>query len=116
MESSITLLLIDIGIYVTYALFGIAAFGAIFSAVRGFITNPGKAKMALFGILGIVAIFGVSWVLSSSTDISEYLFQKAGTSLWWSRPVGAGLISFYILFIVVIVTVVATELIRPSKK
>jgi hypothetical protein len=116
MESSTTSLLIDIGIYTTYALFGIAALGALFSAVRGFVTSPGGAKMALLGMLGIVAVFAVSWVLSSGTDMSEILFEKAKTSMWWSRPVGAGLISFYLLFAIVLVTVIATEVIRPSKK
>jgi hypothetical protein len=116
MESSTTLLLIDIGLYITYALFGVAAFGAIFSAARGFITNPGRAKMALFGMFAIIAIFAASWVLSSGTDVNEFVFEKAGTSLWWSRPVGAGLISFYLLFAIVVVAVIATELIRPSKK
>jgi len=111
-----TLLLVDIGIYVTYALFGIAALGAIFAAARGFVTNPGKMKTALFGIVGVVVVFGASWALSSGTDVSELLFEKTGTSQSWSRPVGAGLYSFYILFSCTILAVIGTEVVRPSKK
>jgi H+/Cl- antiporter ClcA len=114
--SSSTLLLIDIGIYITYALFGIAALGALFSGVRGMMTNPKNSKMALFGLVGIVVVFAISMGLSSGTDVNELLFEKTGTPISWSRWVGAGLISFYILFVCVIVTVVAAEVIKPSKK
>jgi ribose/xylose/arabinose/galactoside ABC-type transport system permease subunit len=109
-------LFIDIGMYVTYALLGVAALGAIFSAVRGFITNPKGIKSALLGLVAIAAVFGISIGLSSGTDISEVLLDKTGTPQGWVRWIGAGLFSFYILFACTVVTVIATEVIRPSKK
>ena len=113
---NLTLTLVNIGIIVTYALLGIAVFGAIGSGVRGFITSPKGGKMALFGILGIAVVILVAFGLSSSSDVSEVLLQKTETPQWWVRPVGAGLISFYILFIGVFALLIATEAMRPFKK
>jgi H+/Cl- antiporter ClcA len=107
---------IDISFYVFYVLFGIAVLGSLFSAIKGFAGKPGGLKMALLGMVGIVAVFAVSWILSSGTDVSEILFEKTGTSLWWSRPVSAALYSFYILFICTVLIVIGTELLRPSKR
>ncbi|MDR0438382.1 MAG: hypothetical protein LBH22_08820 [Bacteroidales bacterium] len=116
MSHSTVLLLINIGLIITYILFGLAVIGALIAAGKSFATSRGNSKMALLGAFGIVVIFIVSWFLSSGTDISEILFERTGTPLWWSRPVGAGLISFYILFICVVSTVIGTEIMKPFKK
>jgi Mn2+/Fe2+ NRAMP family transporter len=116
MESSTTLLLIEICIYITYDLFCVSALGELFSAVRGFITSPKGAKTALLGLVAIAIVFGISIGLSSGMDISEVLLEKTGTPQGWVRWIGAGLISFYILFACTVITVIATEVIRPSKK
>ncbi|MCL2683140.1 MAG: hypothetical protein FWE63_06640 [Bacteroidales bacterium] len=116
MSHSTVLLLVNIGLIITYILFGIAVIGALIAAGKALTTSRGSSKMTLLGALGIIVIFAVSWFLSSSTDISEILFERTGTSLWWSRPIGAGLISFYILFICVVGTVIGTEIMKPFKK
>jgi len=111
-----TLTLVSIGLIVTYVLFGIAAGGAIISGAKALMVNPKGAVMALLGLVGIVVVLGAAFVLSSGSDISEILLEKTGTAHWWVRPVGAGLIAFYILFACTITLVIATEAMRPFKK
>jgi len=109
-------LIINIGLILTYALFGLAAIGAIVSAVRSLIANPKGIKMALLGVVCIAAVVGIAFGLSSGSDISEFLLEKTGTSQWWVRPVGAGLFTFYILFAGTIILLIGTEIMRPFKK
>jgi len=116
MSHTTTLLLIDIGIYVTYALFGLALLGALIAIVRGLFANPKGMKMALVGFIGVAAVLTVAWVFSSGADISEILLEKTGTAPFWVRPVGAGLFAFYILFALTILLLIGTEIARPFKK
>ncbi|MDR1950846.1 MAG: hypothetical protein LBP96_01295 [Bacteroidales bacterium] len=114
--SSTVLTFINIGLILTYILFGIAALGAVISGVRGLMTNPKGAKTALFGVAGVAVIILISMGLSSGSDISDILLDKTGTAHWWVRPVGAGLIAFYILFFCTVALVVATEAMKPFRK
>ena len=117
MDSTTTLLLIDIGIYVTYALLGVAVLGALASTVKGIVSRPGKGLiMFAVGLIGALAVFFVAWTMSSGADISEILLEKTGTSQWWIRPVGTGMIMFYMLFACAILAVIGTEVMRPFKK
>jgi len=111
-----TLTLVNIGLIVTYVLFGTAALGALAVAAKSFITNPKGIKMAVIGLVGIIIVAAASFGLSSGSDISEVLLEKTGTSQWWVRPTGAGLIAFYILFICTVASVIVTEAMRPFKK
>jgi hypothetical protein len=114
--SSTVLTLINIGLIVTYVLFGIAALGALFSGVKGLLGNPKGIKMALFGLLGVAVVVVAAMALSSGSDISEILLEKTGTSQGWVRPIGAGLIAFYILFACTVIAVIGTEVIKPNRK
>jgi len=111
-----TLTLVNIGLIVTYVLFGVAALGAFAVAAKSLITNPKGIKMALIGLIGIAIIAVASFGLSSGSDIPEILLEKTGTSQFWVRPTGAGLIAFYILFMCTVALVIATEAMRPFKK
>ena len=110
------LILIDIGMIVTYALFGIAILGAIIAAFKGLIANPKGARTALIGLFAIVAVVGIAFVLSSGSDVSEIFLEKTETPHSWVRPIGAGLFSFYILFGCAVTTLIGTEIMRPFKK
>jgi H+/Cl- antiporter ClcA len=116
MSTTTVLLLIDIGIYITYALLGLAVLGALVAAVRGLFANPKGLKMVLVGLVGVAIVLFISWVFSSGADISEVLLDKTGTSQWWVRPVGTGLFAFYILLASTILLLIGTEVARPFKK
>ncbi|MEG1572158.1 MAG: hypothetical protein RR190_04945 [Bacteroidales bacterium] len=108
--------LINIGLYLTYALFIIAIIALLFFSIRQFFGNIAKSKETLYGIIGLVVIFVISYIAASSTNVSETLFQKVGTDYALSKLIGSGLNMFYILFVGVILTLVGSELSRPFKK
>jgi len=108
--------LIDIGFVLTYALFGFALLGAIASGVRALIANPKGAKSVLIGVVALLAVAFISFGLSSGTGVSEALLERTETAAWVVRPVGAGLISFYILLGCSFLLLAGTEIWKPFKK
>ncbi len=116
MENNFIDILINIGMFVTYALLGVAVLGLLFFAIKQTINNLGRSKTVLYGIIALVVVFALAMALSSGTDISELVFEKTGTNYGSSRIIGAGLITTYILFFGTIVVLLATEIMRPFKK
>jgi len=110
------LVLIDIGIIATYALLGIALLGALGAGVRSLIAKPQGAKGVLIGLVGIAVVIGISTGLSAGFDVNEALLERTGTAQWMVHPVGAGLISFYILLGCTFLLLIGTEIWRPFKK
>lgn len=108
--------LINIGLYVTYALLFAAILVLLFFAVKQFAGDIAKSKMTLFGLIGLIVVFGLSFLLSSSSDVSEDMFKKVGTNFGSSKLIGSGLIMSYILFALSLLSMLAVELIKPLKK
>lgn len=109
-------ILINIGLYLTYVLFAIALVALLIFSIVQFIGNIGKSKETLFGLIGLLVVFAISYIISSPTDISESLFEKVGTDYGMSKLIGSGLIAFYILFVIAIVALLVSEVTRPFKK
>ena len=135
MEYSTVLSLVNIGLIVTYVLLGIALLGAlgggiislILDIIAGGIKIAGgvvnffmeiikRSKGALIGVVGIMLVVGLAFVFSSGSDISEIVLDKTNTAQWWVRPVGTGLLTFYILLIGTVGLILTTEVLRPFKK
>lgn len=108
--------LIDIGMYIVYVLAIVAVVAAIGFSIYQFAGNIKQSKTTLFGIIGLVVIFAISYLTASGTDVSEALFEKVGTSYGSSKIIGAGMNAFYILFAITVITLIATEIARPFKK
>ena len=72
---------IDVLMYVVYALAIVALVAAVGFSIVQFGGNIKNSKYTLFGLLGLVVIFVVSYILSSGTDISPELFEKTGSDL-----------------------------------
>ncbi len=109
-------LLIDICLYVTYAMFGVALVSLIYFSLKQFISNFGQSKTALYGIGAMIVLFVLAYVLSSGTDLSQALLEKTKTTVDTSRMVGAGLIYTYLLFGGLVVTLLTVEIMKPFKK
>ena len=60
--------MVDTGLYITYVLIGICVIGILGFSVLNIAKNPGGAKSALVGIVGLIAIFGLTYALSDGTD------------------------------------------------
>jgi len=105
--------LINIGLYLSYALVlgGLAA--AILFPVMFFIKNPGKAKGALIGVGFLAVVYGLSYALAGSEVLESY--TKFGIDSGMSKLIGGSLISLYILAIFAFIVAVGAEVLRFFK-
>jgi len=111
-----TLMWIDIAIIIVYTLLGLALLGAIGAGIRSLVAKPQGAMRALIGVFGLVVVIGTAFLLATGGNVSEALLERTNTADWTVRPVGAGLISFYILFGSAFLLLIGTEIWRPFKK
>ncbi len=108
--------LINIGMFVVYALLVLGILAAVGFSIYQFAGNFKQNKTTLYGLVGLVVIFVVSYLVSSGTDISAAVFEKVGGNYESSKMIGAGMYMFYILFGVTLLTLIVTEIARPFKK
>ncbi len=89
--------LISPGLILCYVAIAVAILTSIGMPMINAIKNPQGLVKALVGIVGIVVLFGVSYVLSGS-EVSVKA-ASLGITPDSSRMIGAGLILFYIILI-----------------
>lgn len=106
---------INLGLYVTYVLIGICVLGILIFSIARIISHPGAAKAALIGIVGLIVLFGLSYALSNGDDVHT-IFSKLDVSEETSRLVGTGLLTFYLLMGVAILSIIYVEITRLFKK
>lgn len=97
--------MVDIALYLTYFLIAIAILLALFFAVKSLVQNFKSSKTSLFGILGLIIIFVVSFLLSSSEVYEKF---QVGQTL--SKAIGGALYSLYFIFILTIVVALYSEI------
>lgn len=108
--------LINIGLYVTYALAILAVVAAVVFSIYQFFGNIKQSKTTLYGLVGLVVVFLAAYFLSSGTDVSAALFDKVGANYDSSKMIGAGMNMLYIIFGLTVVALLGTEIARPFKK
>lgn len=109
-------ILINIGMYLVYALFVCGILAAVGFSIYQFIGNVKQSKTALYGILALVVIFLIAYFTASTTDVSAAVVEKAGLSHGGVKMLGAGMNVFYILVVVTLGTLVYFEVARLFKK
>ncbi|ETN94435.1 hypothetical protein SAMN04487906_3053 [Zhouia amylolytica] len=94
-SSSTIDIMINLGKYMTI----LAAIVALLFTVGNLVTHPSKLKKALISIGVFALIVVISYAVSSGTDVDLTKMAERGieTSESASKTVGAGLIAFYIL-------------------
>ncbi|MFC2123914.1 hypothetical protein ACFLU5_03800 [Bacteroidota bacterium] len=100
--------IVDIMIYVAYALMGVAVIAAI---VMPLVNSLGDPKSLLKGVIGIVfllIIYGIAYVISQGDVTSVYM--KFGVDAAMSKMVGASIISMYILVGLSVLGIVFSEI------
>ena len=109
-------ILINAGLWLTYIMVAGGALAAIVFPVIFLAKNPEKAKGALKGIGGLIAVVVISYFLASS-DIMEFPgSEKFGMTESSSKRVGMGLITFYFLALGAVAAVLYAELGKVFKK
>ena len=106
---------INIGLIVTYLLLALALVTLLFFSIKFMITSIGKSKTTLIGIAGFVGLFLVSFVFSSSTDVSLALFEKTSTDPGLSKAIGSGLIFTYLMFFAVVASLIYAAISKMLK-
>lgn len=105
--------LINIFLYLTYAL----AIGGLVLAVAFpvvfLVKNPAKAKGSLIGVGLVLVLFLVGYVLSGNEVLSYY--PKFGVDAGISKIIGGSLITLYVLAIGATVSAVVAEVLRFFK-
>jgi len=105
--------LINIGIYLTYILIAIAILALIAFPVYFMITNFGKAKSGLIGVLFLAIVFVISYLIAPADQGVLYENYKIGPGA--SKLIGGGLIITYITFFGVIVAAFYNEIAKWFK-
>jgi hypothetical protein len=106
-------LTINILLYLTYALIGIATVAAIVFPILAVAGDARKAKKTLVGIGSVAVVFVLSYAISDGTVLDSYL--KYNVTEGVSKMVGAVLIMTYILGIGAIVSAIAGEVLKAIK-
>mgnify|MGYP003607057411 CR=1 FL=1 len=95
-------ILINIGLVVLYLLIAVSMLALLFFSIKVTVSNIGKSKATIIGIIGFAVLFIVSYLLSDSKDVSMAIFEKTGTDIGYSKVIGAGIILTYFMFVAVL--------------
>ncbi len=94
-----------------YVLLGLSTLAAIAGAIIGAIVNPKGIKGTLIGLGAMAVIVIISYVLASDEVYSTYKGVSATASKWS----GVGLYTFYILFVLAILSIIYSAISRALK-
>jgi membrane protease YdiL (CAAX protease family) len=95
-----------------YTLLGAAALVSIVFPIAIMAKNPKKAKTALFGVIGLLVIFGIGYAMAGS---ETYQLGEVTIDAGASRRSEAGIIAFYILIIGAIGAIIYSEVAKAFK-
>ena len=89
---------------ITYILLGIAVVAALLFTLKNLFSNPQGLKKTLFVVVGLAIVVGISYVLSSGTDVApEYMAMSSESTV---KKIGMGLNVFFILTVVAVALMV----------
>lgn len=103
------------GLYFTYILVAVCALAILFFAIARIVSHPEAAKSFLIGLVALVVLGGVSYGLSSGAD-AETIYKKLEVTKGTSHGVGAGLVTFYLLMGIAVLSIIYVEITRLFKK
>ena len=105
--------LVDIGLYLAYLLIIIAMVAAIVFPLIYVIKHPKEGKDILIGFGAMLAIFLISYLIASDNVLPGWTEYGVGPTE--AKFISAGLIAFYILMIVAVVTALYAEISKLFK-
>tara|TARA_B100000609_G_C17122156_1_gene385561 strand:- start:263 stop:601 length:339 start_codon:yes stop_codon:yes gene_type:complete len=108
--------LINAGLWLTYIMVVGGALVAILFPMMFLVKNPKKAKGALKGIGGLIAVVVISYIIASGEIMEFPGSEKFGMTESSTKRVGMGLIAFYFLAVGAVVAVLYAELGKVFKK
>jgi cation transport ATPase len=97
-----------------YFLLGLAVLVAVAFSILGMVSNIKKAKSSLIGLVAVVVVFAIGYALAGSEEfytVDGNLLADAATS----KKSEAGLIAFYIMGAISILTIIYAEVSKMLK-
>ncbi len=104
---------VDAGLYTGYVLLIVALLSAIILPLVNILQSPGDLKKALFAIIGMVVLFGISYALAGSEVSADHAAK--GITGNTSKLVGAGLIMFYLTSAIAVLGLIYSEINKAIK-
>lgn len=95
--------LIDNMSYVAYVVLFLIILFVVFFVFKNLITNASSLKSTLMGVGAFLLVLVIAYMLTSG-DTTQYLSNNVAASEKTSHLVGAGLVAFYILGVVAILS------------
>jgi hypothetical protein len=89
---------------ITYILLGIAVVTALLFTIKNLFSNPQGLKKTLFVLVGLAVVVGISYVMSSGTDVADNYKEMASEGT--IKNIGMGLNVFFILTVAAVVLMV----------
>jgi len=105
--------LIDIGLYIAYALFAVGVLASVAFPVVEMVSNLESAKKTLISVGSLLLIFGLSYVLSGNEVLESY--ERFGITPSSSKLIGASLIMLYITSIMTFVLLIVGEILSALR-
>ena len=104
---------INIGLYVSYVLLGIAILSSIVLPLINSLDDTAALIKAGIGVGIIIVLYGISWAISGNEVIDAYIKWDIGEGI--SKAIGGALIMMYMLFLVAVVGIIYTEISKAIK-
>lgn len=104
---------VDIGLYGSYALMGIAVGAAIILPLINTLQSPGEIKKAGIALAGMLVLFVVAYLLAGDEVHADQAAK--GITSTTSKLVGAGLIMFYLISVIALIGLVYSEVNKALK-
>ena len=104
---------INIGLYVSYVLMGIAILSAIVLPLINSMDDTSSLIRAGIGVGIVLVLYLISWAISGNEVIDAYIKWDIGEGI--SKAIGGALIMMYMLFIVAIGGIIYTEISKAVK-
>ena len=99
-------------IYYSYVLFGITAGLSVLAAIMSAVMKPQTIKGAVIGIVGLGAVFGISYGLADDSVAPKFADSITSTV---SKLTGTGLYALYILFALAILSILFSSVIKSIR-
>ena len=106
--------MIDFGLWIGYILLLAGAGGMLVFSTRNMLRSPKNAKSTLMGVGGILVLFLLSWLISSSSMTPKMVTPETAESS--SKMIGAGFIMLYIMGLVSLGAIFYTEIKKAFSK
>jgi hypothetical protein len=104
---------INILLIISYVLMAISLVAVIVFPLYHMFADFAKAKGALLGLLGVVVLFGISFMVSDNEVLPAY--EKFNITPMLSQLIGSSLVMNYIIGVGVIVIAAVGELLNAFK-